>query len=366
MEGKKEEDMKKVLTAVLVLLMLFTPVACGGGGGSTTDAGDSATTEAGDSDSSAASADSKVTLHFGSTVATTHAWYRAGVEFQQAVAEKSDGSIEIVLDFGGVHGSDKEHCEAVQAGTLDIAIDSTVGVDAVVTKLGFVNLPYLMTSYEDVDGMFYNGWIGETATRLVGEAGMTVLGWVDCDFRWMTNSVRPITSVDDLKGMKMRTPEAPMYLRFFENLGTIPTAIPFNDLPNALQQKVVDGQDNGPVLTYTAGLADFQQYMTKTNHAFAAACFYINTDTFNSLTDNQKSVLTECAKVYSDTATAYLRDDTTKFADEMAGGSEIIEVTPEFDKAMKDAAKKVWADEEVTKAFDQDAVKRILEEYAVD
>jgi tripartite ATP-independent transporter DctP family solute receptor len=349
--------MKKVLMALLTALMIFTMVACGGDKDTPADGGDGGSDTKGDP---------KVTLHFGSTVATTHAWYRAGEEFRDAVAEESDGSIEIVLDFGGVHGSDKEHCEAVQAGTLDMAIDSTVGIDAVVTKLGFVNLPYLMTSHEDVDSMFYNGWIGETATKLMEEAGMTVFGWVDCDFRWMTNSVHPIRSVDDLKGMKMRTPEAPMYLRFFENLGTVPTAIPFNDLPNALQQRVVDGQDNGPVLTYTAGLNEFQKYMTKTNHAFAAAAFYINTDTYNSLTDSQKAVLDKCGKTYAETATGYLREDTEQYAEDMSGSSELIEVTPEFDKAMKEAAKKVWADEEVTKVFDQDAVKRILEEYAVD
>lgn len=344
--------MKKILIVALALLLAFATAACGNkdDGGDTSDGGDNS------------GADKKVELHFGSTVATTHAWYRAAEEFKAEVEEKSGGSIEIILDFGGVHGSDKDHCEAVRAGTLDMAIDSTVGLDAVVTKLGFVNLPYLMTSIEDVESKFYNGWMGETATRLMEEEGMTVIGWTDCDFRWMTNSTKPIKSVDDLKGMKMRVPEAPMYLQFFTNLGTVPTPIAFTDLPGALQQKTVDGQDNGPVLTYTAGLYEFQKYMTRSNHAFAAAGFYINTEKLNSLSENQKSILLEAGSTYVDKTKEYLRADTEDFAKEMEGSCEIIDVTPELDEAMRTAAEKVWQDTSVTGKFDQDAVNKILEE----
>ena len=334
--------MKKVVVLVLSLLMVFAFAGCGEG--------------------DSKSADKKTVIHFGSTVATTHPWYKAAEEFKKDVEEKSGGAIEVALDFGGVHGSDKEHVEAASAGTLDMQIDSTVGVDAVVTKLGFVNLPYLMTSFDEVDKNFYDGWMSQTCTKLVEEHGITVLGWTDCDFRWMTNSKRPIKAVNDLKGMKMRVPEAPMYLKFFENLGTTPTSIAFTDLPSALQQKVVDGQDNGPILTYTAGLNQFQKYMTKTNHAFAPALVGFNTAKLEGLPEEQQKVIKECGAAYAEKVKEYIRAEYEADAKAMEETSSITDVTPELDKAMRAAAEKVWQNEEVTKNFDQDAVQKILKE----
>ncbi len=328
--------MKKGIVLVLSLLMVFALAGCGG-------------KKTGDA----------TVIHFGATVATTHAWYKAAEEFKASVEEQSGGKIEVALDFGGVHGSDKDHVEAVAAGTLDMAINSTVGADAVVTKMGFVNLPYLMTNFEEADKNFYNGWMEETCDKLVEEQGITPLAWTDCDFRWMSNSKHPIKSVADLKGMKMRTPDAPMYLKFFENLGTTPTSIAFNDLPSALQQKVVDGQDNGPILTYTSGLNQFQKYITKTNHAFAPALISFNTQTLSSLPEDQQQIIKDCASQYSEKVKELIRADYEEMGKAMEETSEIIDVTPELDKAMREAAVKVWNDDEVTKNFDQEAVAKI-------
>lgn len=335
--------MKKVLAIVLTLMMVFAFASCGGGGSSA------------DGD--------KVVLHLGSSVSTTHAWYRAAEDFKAEVEEKSGGQIEIVLDFGGVHGTDKEMCEAISAGTLEMGIGSTVGIDAVVTEMGFVNLPYLMTSFEEVEELMYDGWMGEKAAELMAGYDLTVLDWTDCDFRWMSNSKTPVESTADLKGMKMRTPEAPMYLEFFENLGTTPTSIPFTDLPSALQQKTVDGQDNGPILSFTSGLYQFQKYWTKTNHAYAAAAIYMNTGILEGLTDEQQAIIKECAENYGIKVQELVRADLDQFVKDMeAEGCEIIDPTPELEKSMRAAAEKVWQSEKCTSTFDQDAVAKILED----
>ncbi|HKK96150.1 MAG TPA: TRAP transporter substrate-binding protein [Anaerovoracaceae bacterium] len=335
--------MKKLLIIALSMIMVLSLAACG--------------------DSSEGDGTEPVVIHFGSTVSTTHDWYLEAQNFKEAVEENSGGSIEVALDFGGVHGSDKEHVEAVVTGTLDMSVNSTVGTDAVVTELGFLNLPYLMTSLDEVDELFFNGWMGERATELCEEKGLMVLGWTDCDFRWMTNSVKPIETPEDLEGMKLRVPEAPIYISFFTNLGTTPTPIAFTDLPSALQQGVVAGQDNGPVLSYTANLYQFQDYMTKTNHAYAPAGIYFNPDKFDSLTEEQQTILLDAATAYSEDVTAAVRASTKSMVEEMeASGVTIIETTDSLDEAMRAAAEKVWQDEDITQYYDQEAVARILEE----
>ncbi|MBK5253727.1 MAG: TRAP transporter substrate-binding protein [Peptostreptococcaceae bacterium] len=337
--------MKKLLILAISLIMLVSLTACGS------------------SSDDSASAEEPVVIHFASTVSTTHDWYISAQTFKDTVEKESNGSIEVVIDFGGVLGSDKEIVEGVAAGTVDMSIDSTVGIDAVVTELGFVNLPYLMTSYDEVDELFYDGWIGEKATELAEAKGIKVLGWTDCDFRWMTNSVRPIESVDDLAGMKLRVPESPMYLAFFKALGCTPTPIAFTDLPSALQQGVVDGQDNGPVLTYTANLYQFQKYMTKSNHSFAAAGVLFNPAKWDSMSAEQQTIVQDAADKYvTDVKTAVRASVISIEADMTEEGVTIIETTPELDASMRAAAEKVWQDEEVTQYYDQDAVAKILKD----
>ena len=343
--------MKKVLSSLLALTMIFTMCfalsGCGGG------------------DESEGSSDA-VVLHFGSTQGTTHAWYEAATAFKEAVESGTGGSVEIQIDFGGVWGSDKDHAEAVQSGALDMYIGSTVGADAVVNEIGFVNLPYLVTSYEDVDNLIYNGWIGETITKDMENVGFKMLGLTDCDFRWISNSKHAIESAADIKGLKLRVPESPMFLSFFKNLGAIPTSMAFTELPSALQQKTVDGQDNGPVLSYTNGLDQFNKYWVKSNHSFAAAVVVMNQAKWDTLSADQQAVVQEAATTYCDDIKVLIREDVEEMTQKMIdNGCEVIEPSEQLQKDMEEAAKKVWADDEATGTFDQDAVARIRQEAGI-
>lgn len=342
--------MKKKLSLLLVLVLIFTMSAfaftgCGGG-----NAG-------GDTDAE------KVVIHFGSTQGTTHAWFIAAENFSNAVAEMSEGTMEVSMEFGGVWGSDKDHAEAVQNGALDMYIGSTVGADAIVNKIGFVNLPYFINSYELVDELIYDGWVGETIAANMAEAGYVTLGLTDCDFRWISNSIRPINSAADMKGMKIRTPESKMFLSFFTNLGATPTSMAFTELPSALQQGTVEGQDNGPVLSYTNGLYQFNKYWVKSNHSYAAAVVVYNQAAWDKLTPEQQEILTVCANDMCLEIRVEVREDVVEMTQAMIDeGCEVLEISPQLDADMRAAAVKVWQDEEVTKNYDQDAVARILEE----
>lgn len=335
--------------ALVLLMTAFALTGCGGGGDGETSSGDGV--------------GEPLVIHFGSTQGTTHAWYTAAETFAQNVKEKSNGTMEISIEFGGVWGSDKDHAEAVQNGSLDIYIGSTVGADAVVNKIGFVNLPYFINTYEQVDDLIYNGWVGETIKKDMDEAGFVTLGLTDCDFRWISNSVKPINSAADMTGMKIRTPESKMFLSFFENLGATPTSMAFTELPSALQQGTVEGQDNGPVLSYTNGLYQFNKYWVKSNHSFAAAVVVFNKDKWDSLTAEQQEILSTAADEFCQEIRISIREDVEEMTESMiAGGCEVKEVSEQLDKDMKEAAYKVWQDPEVTVHYDQDAVARILKE----
>lgn len=342
--------MKKILTValslVLVLSLCFTATGCGGD-----DSGDAANGEG-----------ETLVLHLGSTVSTTNAWYRAGEDFKANLAELSGGSLDIQLDFGGAWGSDKENAEAVQNGTLDMYIGSTVGFDTIVTAIGYVNLPYLVTTYDQVDNLIYGGWIGENLISQAEANGFKILGLTDCDFRWLTNSKGNFESAADISGLKMRVPETPMFLTFFENLGAVPTSMAITEVASALQQKTVDGQDNGPVLTYTYGFYQFNEYITRSNHSFASAVVAMNPAKWDSLTAEQQEALQQAADQYVEDVKTLSRADVDQFDQAMQDeGCTVIDPTDQLVSDMQEAAQAVWADDDATGNFDQDAMTRIRE-----
>lgn len=344
--------MKKILslllTFVLVIAMTFTLASCG-----SKDEG----AKAPDADGEA------VVIHFGSSQGTTHAWYKCAEKFKADVEEKTGGTVEVQIDFGGVWGTDKDHAEQVQSGALDMYIGSTVGADAVVNEIGFVNLPYLVTSYDEVDNLIYNGWMGETIKADMENAGFKMLGMTDCDFRWISNSKHPIESASDIKGLKMRVPESPMFLKFFEGLGAVPTSMAFTELPSALQQGTVDGQDNGPVLSFANGIHEFNKYWTMSNHSFASAVVVMNQAKWDSLSADQQTAIQEATTDYCGAVKEAIRQDVIDTAQAMRdAGCEVIEPTDEFQAEMLEAAKAVWASDEATGTFDQDAVAKIRQD----
>lgn len=346
-EGKMK--FKKVLVVAMAIAVVCAFTACGSS----------------DSGSSSSSKDKKVTLHFANTLATSNAWNRAAKTLKSDLEKKSDGKLDLAIDAGGVNGTDKEQAEQCASGSIAICIGSTVGLDAYVTELGWINLPYVLHDMKTVEKEVFSddGWMNKQMTKDIEKYNLKVAGYTSNDFRWLSNSKHPVKSAADIKGMKIRTPESKMYMNFFKNLGATPTSIPFTDLPSALQQKTVDGQDNGPQISVANDIPSFQKYWTKTNHAYAPAVVYVSQKVYDGLSDDQQKVLDECLQDYIANVKTLVAKDYKGFEKTMKDkGCQVIASTPTLDKQMKAAAEKVWQDKSVTKTFDQDAVNHILKD----
>lgn len=341
----------KIIALVLTMMFLVTIVGCGNNnnqGGQTDNAGTD---------------DKVITLHVAATVAPEHSYTRAAVQWAEEIEEKTGGKIKPLIEFGGVHGGERETVEATIRGDLDMVWAADMAIAAVIPELGFTNLPYLFKDYDEVDQIYRKGWIGEYFAQVCEEKGLVVLGVGENEFRGLTNSKHPIKSGEDLKGLKIRTPETPMFLAFFKALGTLPTPMAITELATGLQQKAVDGQDNGPNITYSFGLDAFNKYVTKTQHMYSAMHVIMNKDLFYSLTPEQQQIMREVTEKYCDVQTQYCREDVAKFYEEMAkrSGCEIIDRTPELEAALKEAAKVTWNNEEVMKAYNPEVVKKLKE-----
>lgn len=305
----------------------------------------------------------QTTLHVGGTVPPEHSWYKAIKAFKEEVESKTQGQVKVQIEMGGVHGGERKMVSEVMRGMLDMVWTSDIGLGAVFPSLGFVNLPYLFEDYTDVDSRYLNGWMGEVLEQETLKKGIMILSHGENDFRGLTNSRKAIKSGADFKGMKLRVPEVPIYISFYRNLGALPTPMAITEVPTALQQGTVDGQDNGAIITYDFGLHQFQKYMTKTNQIYSGSQLLINKRKFEHLTNEQQNIIKSAAKRAAKLQVKINRDKVNEYYNKISSsGVSVEEATPELVADMKTAAQKVWTAPETAKAFGQEVIARIIKE----
>ena len=304
-----------------------------------------------------------VTLHVGGTVSPEHSWYKGIELFKKDVEAATDGRIKVQIEMGGVHGGERKMVSEVMRGMLDMVWTSDIGLAAVFPSLGFVNLPYLFESYEDVDRRYLNGWMGDVLTEVSAKKNVLVLSIGENDFRGLTNSKRQIRSGADFQGLKLRVPEVPIYISFYRNLGALPTPMAITEVPTALQQGTVDGQDNGAIITYDFGLHQFQSYMTKANQIYSGAPLLINKRKFESLSPADQKVLKDAAQKAALYQVEINRAQVSHYYDLIAqSGVEVAEATDQLVADMRVAARKVWEDPDTVEAFGKEVIDRIIAE----
>jgi tripartite ATP-independent transporter DctP family solute receptor len=167
----------------------------------------------------------------------------AADKFAELVKAKSGGAIEVSVAGSGQLGGDAAMLTSLRTGTLAISANSQGSTSALVAELAALGLPFLFTKSDD-GVKILSGKIGDLLKPKFEAVGLIPIGWWDNGIRNITNSKRSITVPDDLKGLKFRTPPDPATIDIFQALGAATVQIPFPELYVALQQKVVDGQEN--------------------------------------------------------------------------------------------------------------------------
>jgi len=306
-----------------------------------------------------------VTIRIGSTPSPTHSYSVVAKTFKQEIESKTNGAVKITYHGGGVMGGERQMVEAVVRGDLDMTWTSDIGLAAVYPELGFVNLPYLFKNYAEADAQYRNGWIGQFVVKYMDARGVKIIGIGENDYRGLTNSKRPITKGDDLKGLKLRVPEVPMYIDFYKALGVLPTPMAVTELATALQQKTVDGQDNGAIVTYDFGLHTFQKYATKANQIYSAMEMCLSKKTWDKLTPEQQKIVMDAAKKAADEQVRLNRENVAKsYAGMAKSGVQVIEATPQLVSDLKAASVKIWNDPKWEKAYTKEVMDRIKREAA--
>lgn len=206
------------------------------------------------------------------------------------VAEKTNGELEIVVYPNSQLGGERESVEQCINGSLEMATASAGPLTTFNNKFMVLDIPFSFDSYE-IAWMVLDSLVGQTLLKSCEEVGLKGLAYMENGFRHVTNNVRPINDVEDLKNIKIRTMEAPMHMENFKLLGANPTPVPWTELYLTLQQKIVDGQENPLANLWEVKMYEVQKYASLTGHIYDPMPLVANLKWFNSLTPEQQSII---------------------------------------------------------------------------
>lgn len=272
------------------------------------------------------------TLKAGHSLTEDHPYHIGLLEMAKNVEERTDGKVKIEVFPLSQLGAERELTEALTLGTADMSVSSTAPIVNFYPEIGIVDMPFLFESREHAYKVL-DGEIGQELLKGMENIGIIGLAWGENGFRHITNAKHPITKPEDLKGIKIRTQENPIHLDAFNALGAKPTPMAWTEALTALQQGVVDGQENPIVVADTYKLFDAnQKYMTLTGHLYSPAVIMFSKTTWDKLPAEYQEILSEEAKKSGDQIRELIKksdEDSLKVLKEQ--GMEIIEevdVTP--------------------------------------
>lgn len=321
--------MKKSISILLVVAMVMVFVA-----------GCSQNTTAPAPAPGSSGSDSKeaIVIKYGLISPESHSSAQAAFKFAEYVDAESKGALKVEVYPNALLGGDVQMTESVALGTLQMALPSTSTLVMYSPKFGALDMPFMFTSTEKAFEAL-NGEAGQLLNDELKKVGIYNLAYNFNGIRNITNNVRPITEPADLKGVKMRVMESPIFIDMFTLLGTNPTPISFGELFTALQQKTVDGQENAASLIYDSKFQEVQKYFSKTTHVYGFCANIINADFYDGLSAEHKAILDEGARIWLGDWQVEQEDSGNeayiqKLVD---AGMEVNDVTPENLQKFADA-----------------------------
>ena len=271
---------------------------------------------------------SALELIFGHGLGPGNPRYEAAERFKQIVEERTDGRITIQHAAQATQGDDMEMLTALRLGTMAFSANAQGPVSTIVPEFAAIGLPFLFESLPQAWTVL-DGPIGEELAEKARAQGLEVIAFWDNGIRYVTNNKRPINAPEDLSGLKLRTPPAPMTVDIFQALGANPEPLAFSELYMALQQGVFDGQENPAMNIYGAKLHEVQKYLSKTGHIYEATPVVASKIVWDSLPEEDRKILREAAVEAGRFQRDLVQSSNQEFLDKLAAeGMEINDVDP--------------------------------------
>lgn len=214
------------------------------------------------------------------------------LRFKKIVEDVSGGNYKVDIFPAGQLGDEQKMVKDSRRGSIDGAVVAVNNITPFAKSVGILTLPYLMKSFDDAVKATTGDLGKKWRTVLIDEAGVRVLGWAYSNFRVLTNSKRPVRDLTDLKGLKIRVPKNAIMIETWKALGAEPIPMAWPETFTALQQKVVDGQDNPHITNYTMKFYEVQDYTSEVHYLFSLQPLVFGEKFFQSLPPEDQAMFT--------------------------------------------------------------------------
>jgi len=220
---------------------------------------------------------------------------KAAIYFAKRVEKLSKGKIKIEVYPNAILGSDETALRKLKFNIIQMAAPSFSKITSIVPQFSVFDLPFLFKNANHLHKIL-DGKIGKRLLKLVNKKGYIALGYWDNGFKELTNSKKPLIKPQDCKGLKFRIMNSKVLISQFKSLGAIPIILPFNEVYSALEQHIIDGEENTISNIYTKNFYKVQKYITLTNHGYLGYIVIINQDFWKKLPNNLKQIIKQAFK----------------------------------------------------------------------
>ncbi|MDY8109912.1 TRAP transporter substrate-binding protein [Fulvimarina sp. 2208YS6-2-32] len=279
----------------------------------------------------------QTTLRVAGNFPEDHSATQAMEIFKEELEKRTDGAL-VVQNFPAMQlGGAQENVDQVRSGAIFAVFTSVAYFTRSVPELEAVSLPFQFATREQAFKVM-DGPVGDLLDEKLLEQGFVNLGYGELGYRHVTNNVRPIETLEDLNGLTVRLQPNEVHLETFRALGANPQSMDISELYSALQQGVIDGQENPYNITFTRRFFEVQEHLSDTGHFFDFINVVTNRQTFENLPDEQQTAVREAM----DAAIRWQREEAAsvdqayrqRLVDE---GMTLTQITPEARAAMQEA-----------------------------
>ena len=278
--------------------------------------------------------------------------------FADEVNSELGDSVEVTVQSGGAIGDEEAVLQGLRAGAIDIAAvsGSVANLDPTFT---IMDMPFLFTDRDTVTQFLDGDYGDELSESLVNSIGARVLSFGENGFRHITNNTRPIVTSDDLSGLKIRVPGNPARVALFEALGAAPTQIDIGETYLALDQGVLDGQENPLKVIDAFSFYEKQRYLSLTAHIYSPVYLTVNEQSWQELSPELQEGLQKAADAAAQTS----RSAGTAADEELLGKFEAAGVAINDADVNQLGEKVTGVRQQIAEGIPGDFANRVLAEY---
>lgn len=269
--------------------------------------------------------------------------WELGTSFAKSFEQKTGGKHKVDLFPNGQLGSEEDTINNASMGVLDFSILAVNNITPFSPTVGLLTMPYVIQSAEDAKKLT-QGEVGkELAENTIRDAGVRIVGWAYSGFRVLTNSKKPVKTLDDLKGLVIRVPKNEIMIASYQAWGVNPTPMSWSETFTGLQQRVVDGQDNPYITVSAMKFYEVQKYITNVRYIFSLEPLVVSESVFQDQKPDVQKAILDAGREATEHSFKYLLETEEKIKkDLVARGMQITEPADGEKEWIAKATTAVW------------------------